>query len=213
MLKCSFFVDGFNLYHSLVDAQVVLAGKTTKWLDLPKLCKAYLPQIRRHLDEDTDLGSIYFFSAPPKQSDVGKQKRHELYMQCLSALGVIVLDGRFKPKDVTCKLCRRTYVKYEEKETDVAIAVEVLRQMHYSSMDVMVLFSGDSDLVPLLKACKEMYPNIPSFSIFPFKRKSKDLDKHVRASFKIKAKTYSTHQLPDPVDLPGSRSIPKPDSW
>jgi len=42
MNKTTFLVDGFNLYHGLVDAQRDGHGSGTKWLDLKKLCSSYL---------------------------------------------------------------------------------------------------------------------------------------------------------------------------
>lgn len=43
MNRTVFIVDGFNLYHSVVDAARDAPGATTKWLDLRKLCSSYLP--------------------------------------------------------------------------------------------------------------------------------------------------------------------------
>ena len=41
MARASFLVDGFNVYHSLDQLQRA-SGASVKWLDLRKLCKAYL---------------------------------------------------------------------------------------------------------------------------------------------------------------------------
>ena len=52
MLRTAFLVDGFNLYHSLVEAQHALQGRGTRWLDLRSLCASFLP----HIDTAARLG-------------------------------------------------------------------------------------------------------------------------------------------------------------
>lgn len=59
-----FLVDGFNLYHSLVDIQGV-AKVSVKWLDLRALCTSYLQAVRHKIGERVELSGIYYFSARP----------------------------------------------------------------------------------------------------------------------------------------------------
>jgi len=40
MGRTAFLVDGFNLYHSLKDAQFALGGRSTRWLDLRSFCSS-----------------------------------------------------------------------------------------------------------------------------------------------------------------------------
>ena len=51
MTRVSFFIDGFNLYHSLKDY-----ARDCRWLDLRKLCESYLR-------ENEQLGDVYYFTA------------------------------------------------------------------------------------------------------------------------------------------------------
>ena len=59
MNKTAFIVDGFNLYHSIREAQFDHPGLTTKWLNLSDLCKSYLPLISK----DARLEGVYYFTA------------------------------------------------------------------------------------------------------------------------------------------------------
>jgi len=43
MNRTIFLVDGFNLYHSLIDAQRDSGGSSAKWLDLKKKLMLLLP--------------------------------------------------------------------------------------------------------------------------------------------------------------------------
>jgi len=56
MKKVIFLVDGFNLYHSIVDLENI-EGIKVKWLDINSLCNSYLYL----LGKDTVIEDIYFF--------------------------------------------------------------------------------------------------------------------------------------------------------
>jgi hypothetical protein len=117
MSRTSFLVDGFNLYHSLKQAQSALGGKCTRWLDLRALCSSYLP----HIGPTARLASIHYFSALAKHLQASKPQvtqRHLDYIACLEATGVLVELSKFKRKDSPCPHCGRMIRRHEEKETD-----------------------------------------------------------------------------------------------
>ncbi len=55
--RVSFFVDGFNLYHSIRAAEKLLAENQLKWLDLKALCRSFLPL----MGHQARLGEIHPF--------------------------------------------------------------------------------------------------------------------------------------------------------
>ncbi|MDH4129525.1 MAG: hypothetical protein OEV44_12260 [Spirochaetota bacterium] len=57
-MRTSFLIDGFNLYHSIKDAEKFNNTKL-RWLDLYSLCESYLPNI----DTKAKIESIHYFSA------------------------------------------------------------------------------------------------------------------------------------------------------
>ena len=125
MSRTSFLVDGFNLYHSLKKAETVLGGRGTRWLDLKALCVSYL----QAMGTAARLESVHYFSALAfhmEQAKPGVTARHQTYIDCLTASGVIVELSKFKMKTSACRHCGRAIVRYEEKETDVAIGVRLL---------------------------------------------------------------------------------------
>lgn len=107
MNRVAFLIDGFNLYHSVLRLMRD-TGSCTKWLDLYSLCQSYL-----HLfGKDTDLVSVYYFSALPhhlSSTQPGKIDRHQRFLSCLKDSGVIVELGRFKEKEVFCTKCRSVF--------------------------------------------------------------------------------------------------------
>ncbi|MBT9160509.1 MAG: NYN domain-containing protein [Dehalococcoidia bacterium] len=213
MNRTIFLVDGFNLYHSLVEAHHDGRAATAKWLDLRKLCCSYLPLAGRIGGKRADMEHIYYFSAPPTHRSQDKIDRHALYMRCLRASGVDVQLGRFKKKSVHCNKCNRDFFTHEEKETDVAIATKLFEICHLEQCDTAILMTGDTDLAPAVVTCKRIFPNKPIFFAFPYKRTNAELAKIAPESFSIKLRSCLKCQFPDPLVLADGTEIKKPDLW
>lgn len=213
MNRVLFLVDGFNLYHSLADAQRDARGACTKWLDLKRLCSSYLQVAGRVLGERASLERIDYFSAIPTHRSQAKQGRHALYLRCLRGMGVHVELARFKGKHVYCPRCGAFFVSHEEKETDVAIGARLFEVCQSDEADTVVLMSGDTDLAPALRTCKRLYPHKVMFFAFPYKRRNVELAALAPESFAIKLRSVVRHQLPDPLILPDGTTISKPSNW
>ena len=101
-LRTAFFVDGFNLYHSLLAAGRMLPGVQLKWLDLPALLDATLPLI----DRWARLASIHYFTAYANHlqaTDPGKIQRHQAYVRALTARKIVIHLGKFQPRTIWCR--------------------------------------------------------------------------------------------------------------
>ena len=211
MDRIDFIVDGFNLYHSTVDLyrdQRV----STKWLDIRSLCNSIIPQ----LDQRGNVQNIYYFSAIPyhlSSTNYGRISRHLDYIKCLQSTGVIEILGRFKKVYLYCKECKKKTSRYEEKETDVAIAVKILELLANDTCDGIVLVSGDTDLVPAIKTAKRLYPQKSITLAFPYNRTNKELSHHCDKAIKIKRNRYLSNQFPNPVYLSDGTTIAKPTRW
>ena len=213
MNRTVFLVDGFNLYHSVVEAQRHSGGRTTKWLDVRGLCTSYLPLAGAAFGEKASLERIYYFSAPPTHRSHAKQDRHKLFMRCLRETGVNVELGRFKAKDILCPICRRRFVAHEEKETDVAIATQLFELCHADEAETLILMTGDTDLAPAVRTCKRLFADKVIFFAFPYRRTNSELAALAPESFSIKLRSCLRHQFPDPLVLPDGTHLSKPASW
>lgn len=212
MQRATFLIDGFNLYHSVVEAGRILQTTSIKWLDIKSLCQSYLYL----LGKDITIDQIHYFSALAEHlrtSDPGKVKRHQLYIECLESTGVKVHLGRFKQKEVWCNQCQKFLVKHEEKETDVAISVALMESFFLKTSDIAVLVTGDTDLAPAVRSMKRLFPGKKIYFLFPFNRKNKELQKLADGAFKINKETYRKHQLSDPVELRSGKQLFKPKEW
>jgi len=213
MDRAIFLVDGFNLYHSIVQAQADTSGVCVKWLDLRGLCLSYLHMARRHAEARVELTAIHYFSAPPTHRSEEKQSRHALYMRCLRSSGIQVHLGRFKSKTVRCSLCHREDVRHEEKETDVAIAMQLMEICHTGRADSVVLVTGDTDLAPAVRTCQRIFPAVSVCFAFPYRRHNAELKQLCPASFNISSGSYLKHQYPDEFQLANGQPVTKPLQW
>jgi len=200
--RYGFFVDGFNLYHALQDDKSLWKYK---WLDLKKLCSLFIPRTGQ-------ISFVKYFSAfaiwDPK-----KIQRHKKYIAALEATGVETILGKFKWKERKCRKCRQKYETYEEKQTDVNIAIEIFRASMEDDFDQAVIVSGDSDLIPSIRAARSAFPTKKFGLIIPIFRRSEDLKNSVHFHQKMKQKHLVSSQFADPVTLPDKTQIYRPPSW
>lgn len=165
-MKVITYIDGFNLYHSIKDlSKKSLSLEYLKWQNLITLSKQFLSR------NDT-LKSVYFFSAYPHWKPQALQN-HKNYVAILKDLGVRVVLGNFKEKQVYCSNCHATITKHEEKQTDVNIALQIMRDCYEEKCDCMQIVSGDTDLATPIKFAKDR--GIKINIVLPPYRKAKEL--------------------------------------
>lgn len=208
-MRTIFLIDGFNLYHSVVDIGKEDIGCNVKWLDIYSLCKSYLHLIGKH----ATIESVYYFSAMAYHlNDPNVIKRHEDYIKCLAETRIIVQLSRFKEKTITDSQGRK-FIRHEEKETDVSIASKLFEVLYKDMCDSVVIITGDTDLAPAVKTVKKLFPNKYVIFAFPYRRKNEELVTLAPGSFKIRKGSYIKHQFPNPFKLSNGTEIFKPPSW
>ncbi|MEM9999088.1 MAG: NYN domain-containing protein [Bacteroidota bacterium] len=210
--RVTFLVDGFNLYHSLKSADRDLSGATTRWLDLEALCRFHLYLF----GTNARLTEIHYISALARHLEATNPDvtaRHQRYLRCLQETGVQVHLNRFKKKISRCPACSAKNKHYEEKETDVALAVKLLELLIRDACDTVVLVTGDTDLAPAVRTAQSLFPQKRVAFAFPYRRKNNELAKLAPDSFVISAQQYVRHQLADPFPLADGTQVVKPPSW
>lgn len=210
--RTTFLVDGFNLYHSVKNASHDLGGSGTRWLDIRALCASYLSAI----GGNAQVEAIYYFSALATHLlavDPQITARHQTYIECLVATGVSVELARFKKKQFKCIHCGQTIKRFEEKETDVAVASKLLEVCCTGQCDTAMIMTGDTDIVPAVRTAQRLFPHVRIGFLMPYKRHNNDLTKLTPLHFDIPKGTYTKHQLPDPFMTPKGKSISKPAKW
>lgn len=210
MKRVDFLVDGFNLYHSIIDISRYNNGLRVKWLDIRSLCISFLHLI----DSNAKLENIYYFSAFAHHlNNPDVIKRHQIYIECLKSTGVIPEMGRFKYKEISCPNCHRQIARYEEKETDVSIGIKICEVLYRDECDIVAILTGDTDLAPAIRHTQQYYPKKKIIFIFPFARKNSELAQLAPGSFKINKQSYIRNQFPEEVTMPDGRVARKPPEW
>jgi uncharacterized LabA/DUF88 family protein len=131
MAKVYFLVDGFNLYHAL---DTNPTWHKFKWLSLTRLARCYL------LSSDTLQGVEYFTTLATW--DHRKVARHQVFIKANEDEGVAVTYGEFKRKDRRCTVCKKMFSTFEEKQTDVNIALRLFELAILNRYDKAVIVSG-----------------------------------------------------------------------
>lgn len=214
--RVSFLVDGFNVYHSLKDLQK-LTGKPLKWLDLRALCESYTQQVRSYIGDRVEIADIHYFSAIAEHlqfTHPGHIARHKDYIAALESTGVKVHLSRFKFKQWRCPVCGKDHKRAEEKETDVAIAVQLLETFARSQCQVAVIVSGDTDFLPAVRAVKGLFGDAMQVGIaFPFGRRNNEPQTTADFYFQVQQKHIEKAQFPSTVRCSDGTMIQKPRGW
>ncbi|MDX2018060.1 MAG: NYN domain-containing protein [Planctomycetota bacterium] len=182
------YVDGFNLYFGLRSQGL----RSAYWLDLGRA-------IRRLLERDEQLVGLKYFtsriSGPPD-----KVRRQNDYLDALIAHESIeVFFGHYQSNPRTCRTCGATSVEPSEKQTDVNIAVELLKDAHQNAFDSAAIVSADGDLVPAVIAVRQLFPSKRLMAFFPPGRGSERLGAEVHTKRRIRPWLARACQLPDEV--------------
>lgn len=199
------FIDGFNMYHSLDENGL----RQYKWLNYWALAEKFITA------STEELTKVYYFSALAKW-DTEKVARHQNYIKALRFVGVTPVMGNFKQVTRKCRECKRKYLTFEEKETDVNIAVYLTTMALRDEYDKALLFGADSDLIPAITTIQNLTPHKPIKVIFPFKRKSEHLRQTcIGETARIKIKHLQTSIFSDPlvIDAEKGVTLEKPPSW
>ena len=204
MTRVLVYVDGFNLYHGLRDK----GWRRYYWLDARRLAERLL------LPDQTLVAVRYFtarVSAEPGNPD--KPRRQSAYLEALATLPDLTIHyGQYEAREERCRQCGRTWLRREEKMTDVNIAVEMLGDAADDAFDTAILVSADSDLVGPVRAVRERYGRRVVVA-FPPARESRYLRREADAAFTLGEAVIRQSQLPERMPGPNGRVLSRPERW
>ena len=195
------YVDGFNLYYGMKEA----GYKNYKWLNIKKLIIELLKPWQILIDIK------YFTSRVSNNPD--KQKRQSTYIEALESTDVKIFYGHFQIKNVECFRCGNIRPEQNEKMTDVNIATQMLIDAYKDKFDTAILISGDSDLVPPIKAIHENFKNKKVAVFFPPKRHNISIVAVAKGSLIIGRKKFADSQFDDEVKKKDGFILKKPQTW
>ncbi|MBX7065791.1 MAG: NYN domain-containing protein [Parachlamydiales bacterium] len=199
------FIDGFNLYHA-IDG---LNNPSFKWLDLRKLTQEFIHPERE------ELAHVLYFSTIASHRNQAAQIRQRTYLRALELRGVKIILGQFKQKDRECSKCFARYTGFEEKETDVNIALTLMDLAYQDAYDRAILVTNDSDQVPTIRKVLERFPcKSVTILIPPFTRECNELIRTASAKAKITTMHLQKCQLSEVVsDASGQVVVKRPKEY
>lgn len=177
------------------------------WLDVVKFFENF---IKPH----QELVQVTYFSAIPLNRE--KHDRQDLFFSANLLNPKFKLElGKYLPKTKTCRNCNSKHVSYEEKETDVKIAIKMISDVIYDNCDITILVSADSDLVPPIDFIKSYKPTHKIFIYFPPNRFSSNLNAIATRIKNLDGATieFSKSLLPENIKLDNGFVIKRPSKW
>lgn len=207
--KTIVYVDGFNLYYGAVK------GTPYKWLDVEKYFRLLRP--------DDALQAIRYFTALITGPRAANQSA---FLQALATRPLVdIVLGSFKRKQIRCEYneCHhltpgdRVFSRYEEKRTDVNIAVHMLDDASRQQCNHQILVSGDSDLVPAIRMIRRRFPNVLTTIYVPAQATQRGYAVELRSAahkHRLLPTNLLRHaQFPAQVPNGSGSFIAKPASW
>lgn len=122
-----------------------------------------------------------------------------LAAHCGSTLEIVL--GRYQAKQRECRQCGATWIAYEEKETDVNIAVSLVADAASGAADIALLVTADSDLCPAIRTTRKISANygnsLGMIAAFPPRRNSNEIKTLIPGAFTLSHADIRNSLLPD----------------
>ncbi len=199
--RVNVYVDGFNLYYGLKSKK----WKKYYWIDIVRFFEQFIKP-------NQVLEQVYYFTAVPKNTI--KKDRQDLFFSANKLNPKFkLIFGKYLEK--TVRYCGQEFKTYEEKQTDVNIAVEMIRNVVFNKCDISILVSADSDLLPPINLLRELSPEHKIFVFFPPNRYSTDLANHCDNSINLLRyeQRFKKAIMEEEIQLPNGYIIKKPSTW
>jgi uncharacterized LabA/DUF88 family protein len=201
-VKVISYIDGFNLYYALKNK----GWRRYYWLNLHELSQ-------RLLQPNQTLAATKYFTARVRDN-LRKQQRQDLFIEALETIADLeVIEGSFQERTRTCTVCHQQYRTYEEKMTDVNIAIKLLEDAFYDRYDMALLISADGDLTKPIATVKQLFPHKRIVVAFPPGYSSFALKNAADAYFTIGRKILKDSQLPPTVQKTNGFVLHRPSNW
>ena len=179
------------------------------WLNLVALASALL----KH---DQQLHKVHYFTSRIRstKNNLTDIQRQTTYLEALACQsGLDIHWGHFLEKPRQCRACGAQWLSYEEKMTDVNMAVQMLTDAYKDLFNTAILISGDSDLTTPVTTLRQQFPSKRLIVAFPPGRKSNELSKASNGFLTIGEAHLRQSQFPNEVTRPDGYVLTRPTTW
>jgi len=158
------------------------------------------------------LEEVLYFTTVPTW-DLAKATRHRLFIKAQENEGVKVIYGEFKRKQKHCNRCQKDFWSFEEKQTDVNIALSLFRLAVQDRYEKAIIISGDTDLIPAVKAVRSTFPGKQIGVVIPIGRASEDFKKQADFHYRMREHHLVKSRYPDALRLTDNTILHCPPAW
>lgn len=196
------YVDGFNLYHGLRAE----SHCEHLWIDVVALAGLLRPR--------SEVVAVRYFTAPVlgDPEAASRQEHHLRAMQARHPSVLEIVRGRYQRRTWQCRACESKIQTYEEKESDVNVAVNLVADAAQGRMDTAILLSADSDMAPAVRTAWRIAPDLTILAAFPPNRNSAELKDLMPGSFHVGMDKVRRAQMPNVFTVDG-KEFCRPDKW
>ena len=152
--KVIVYVDGFNFYYGLKGDP---KWKRYYWLDIVKFFEKFMKP-------DQELIKVKYFSARPDNQEKNA-RQYAFFRANMENSRFQLILGKYLKKKITCFNCGNIINTYEEKESDVRIATQIVSDSYEKNCDIAIVVSADSDMIPSVELAKQAGQKV--FIYFP----------------------------------------------
>ena len=187
------YMDGFNLYYGLKSKGL----RRLYWLDLVALSE-------RLLQDGQTSADVRYFTSRLSGRQADKKARQAAFLRALETLPDLTIHyGHLLRKTRACARCGARLPVYEEKMTDVNVAVQLLGDAQDDRFETAFIVSGDSDLAGLVEAVLARCLDKRMIAAFSPNQRSDKLRRIASGAFNIGRNVLKESQLPDTVERKG----------
>lgn len=213
MARVTVYVDGFNFYYGIrTQKRLDPKWRQAYWIDLVKFFEQFV-------GEGNELLKVIYFTASPLSPE--KNSHQSAFLNANKLINgdrFEVVRGKYLEKSIKCPNCHYTIKRPEEKKTDVNISIRMIADCVQDKTDVVVLVSGDSDLVPPIEFIQHNYPQKKIRVYFPPSISSSNLASNMRyhggktISLQSNFNKFLLSQMPENVSQ-GMKTYSIPEKW
>jgi len=205
-VKFGAYIDGFNLYYALKRLNL----RNLYWLDIQSLSESLTPKT-------ASLEFVNYYTSRSKDPrNKGTAARQEVYWQALRTLPKVnIVEGKILERDSQCEAaCKLGFKRHQEKETDVKIGIDIIRDCLIKKVQGIILITADTDQVPTLQMVKDLNLSISvQLATPPSKRRApRELTNLASKHHGLFPNTLRQHVMPNTIQTASGR-ISKPARW
>lgn len=219
MARTIVYIDGFNLYYR------ALKNSHFKWLDIHALCVAALPA-------PAEIVSINYYTAniSSKVSSASAPARQQIYLNALETVPLVtIVKGKFQISDIWVPLkhpirfeppskleagataSKIKALNVQEKNSDVNLAVHLVRDACQGRFDAAAILTSDTDLSEAVRIVTQEL-NLPVTLLDPGRVPPIALKQYATAVVPIR-QFVATSQFPDTLTGKDGKPVIKPHEW